>query len=76
MPYFHSILIVMHFWVEMGHSRDSKFFFFSPRNFQTCCGAHPSFYLVCTGSSSGVKWLESEFDHSHPSSAEVKNKWS
>jgi hypothetical protein len=36
----------------------------------------PPIQWVLEALSLGVKWLESEVDHSSPSSAEVKNAWS
>jgi hypothetical protein len=44
---------------------------------QTGCGFHPASYPMLTrGSFPGVKRLKCEADHSHSSSAEVKNAWS
>jgi len=43
---------------------------------QTSSGAHPASYPAGTGASfPGVKQLESEADHSPPSTAKVKEAW-
>jgi hypothetical protein len=43
---------------------------------QTGSGAHPTSYLMGTGSSfPGVKWPGRKADHSPPTSAEVKKIW-
>lgn len=47
---------------------------FSSQSVKTCCGAHPVSHPVGTGVCfSRVKRLGRETDHSHLSSAEVKN---
>jgi hypothetical protein len=43
---------------------------------QTGSGVHPISYTMGSGgSSTGVKWLGREADHSPPTSAEVKKMW-
>jgi hypothetical protein len=42
MPYFHFILIVMHFFVEMAHSRDSRFVFLVSKKFSDLLWDPPS----------------------------------
>jgi hypothetical protein len=52
-------------------------FFSLRRRVQTGSEAHPALDLMCTGGSfPEVKWHGRETDHSHPSSAEVKNAMS
>jgi hypothetical protein len=46
-------------------------------NIQTGYGAHPVSYLMGNGGfSPTVEWAGHKVDHSHPSTAEVKNEWS
>jgi hypothetical protein len=52
-------------------------FFSLHHRVQTGSGAHPASYPMDNGALSlGVKPPGREADHSHPSSAEVKNAWS
>jgi len=52
-----------------------KGFFSLHQRVQTSSGAH-SYSSVLGALTQGVKWLGCEADHSHSSSAEVKNVWS
>jgi hypothetical protein len=48
--------------------------YFSLLSVQTCSGAHPvSYWMDTEGCLLGVKQLGHEVNHSHPSSAEIKN---